>query len=161
TLARVALGGGTPRQVLEDVLGADWSPDGSGLAVLRGQEGKLALEYPIGKRLYAGNDLALPRVSPDGKKVAVVKGDGGIVLFATSGHGTELVKNWLYIDSVAWHPSGREVWFAGIDSNAGMGIYAADFAGHVRRVAPTTDLEILHDIASNSDVLIEREINTW
>ena len=35
TLARVPLAGGTPREILEDVVSADWSPDGKNLAVIR------------------------------------------------------------------------------------------------------------------------------
>jgi serine/threonine protein kinase len=35
TLARVPLSGGAPREVLKDVHGADWSPDGQSLCVIR------------------------------------------------------------------------------------------------------------------------------
>src|SRR5262249_19050740 len=35
TLARVPLAGGTPREIAEDVRGADWAPDGHDLAVVR------------------------------------------------------------------------------------------------------------------------------
>ncbi len=46
TLARMPLGGGAPREVLEDVREADWSPDGEGLAIIREVDGKERLEYP-------------------------------------------------------------------------------------------------------------------
>ena len=52
TLARVPLGGGAPRELLENVREADWSPDGSQLAIIREAQGKDRLEYPIGKVLY-------------------------------------------------------------------------------------------------------------
>ena len=48
TLARVPLVGGAPREVLQDVYTADWSPDGNELAVVRRVAGELQLEYPIG-----------------------------------------------------------------------------------------------------------------
>ncbi len=51
TLARVPLSGGEPRRVLDDILAADWSPDGRELAVVRRLEGEFQLEYPIGKVL--------------------------------------------------------------------------------------------------------------
>ena len=35
TLARMPLGGGAPREILEDVREADWSPDGEHLAIIR------------------------------------------------------------------------------------------------------------------------------
>src|ERR1700732_4143969 len=52
TLARAPLAGGAPRPVLEDVEAADWSPDGTNLAVVHNVSGRERLEYPIGKVLY-------------------------------------------------------------------------------------------------------------
>src|SRR5262249_23504754 len=48
TLARVPVDGGTPRDILEDVQDADWSPDGTKLAVVRLVNGRDQLEYPLG-----------------------------------------------------------------------------------------------------------------
>ena len=53
TLARAPLAGGTPREVLDDVLDADWSPDGKELAVIHVVDDRYRIEYPIGKVLYA------------------------------------------------------------------------------------------------------------
>ncbi len=67
TLARVPLGGGAPREVLENVQWADWSPDGTNFAVVREFGGLSRLEYPIGKVLYqTGGWLSHPRVSAQG-----------------------------------------------------------------------------------------------
>src|SRR5262249_46753135 len=55
TLARVPLTGGVPREVLERVESADWSPDGQSLAVVRKVENRVKrLEYPIGHVLVEG-----------------------------------------------------------------------------------------------------------
>ena len=68
TLARVPISGGAPREVLEDVEDADWSPDGKELAVTRQIGDARLLEYPVGRRLYQTTGwLSRPRVSPDGK----------------------------------------------------------------------------------------------
>ena len=65
TLARVPLEGGAPRELLEDVMLADWSPDGRDLAVVRKVGGKNRLEFPIGKVLYETAELvASVRFSP-------------------------------------------------------------------------------------------------
>ena len=48
TLARVPLSGGAPREVLENVNDADWSPDGSKLAVSHTVGHSTRIEYPIG-----------------------------------------------------------------------------------------------------------------
>ena len=53
TLARVPLAGGAPREVLEDVGSADWSPDGKELADVHVVEGTLPHpEFPIGHVLF-------------------------------------------------------------------------------------------------------------
>src|SRR4029077_8621091 len=79
TLARVPLEGGAPRQVAEDVIAADWAPDGKSLAVVRSVDGKQVVEYPLGKRVseIGGVTQATQaiRVSPDGKQLAVVESD--------------------------------------------------------------------------------------
>jgi len=51
-LARVPLVGGAPREILENVEWADWSPDGSALAIVRQEQGRHRLEFPPGKVLY-------------------------------------------------------------------------------------------------------------
>jgi len=163
TLARVPLAGGTPRQILEDVFAADWSADGNSLAVIRKKEGKAVLEYPIGRQLASSNGLSSLRVSPDGKRVAVSDSDGTtgwIDVYDSAGKQTRIAKDFVFIDTLAWNPSGTEIWLDGIRAAEGTGIWAVDFAGHVRCVAPTTDLEVLHDIARNGDVLVERELST-
>src|SRR5262249_51679860 len=73
TLARVPLSGGTPRPVMENVQSADWSPDGSNLAISRYEpkQNTYMLEYPIGHVLYVTKGYVSDvRVSPDGKLVA-------------------------------------------------------------------------------------------
>ena len=94
TLARIPIAGGTPRELLEQTESADWSPDGSELAVSRWVEGKCRLEYPIGHVLYesekrihgaprltARRPRRFPRGGPGGREalqheVAVHRGPG-------------------------------------------------------------------------------------
>ena len=57
TLARMPLAGGAPREILDQVNWADWSPDGANLAIVRQQGGFYQLEYPIGKVLYKTSGL--------------------------------------------------------------------------------------------------------
>ncbi len=74
TLARVPMTGGLPRQVLEGVpyASADWAPDGKELAVVHRAEGKLRLEFPIGKVILDAQtqDISCPRFSPKGDLIA-------------------------------------------------------------------------------------------
>ena len=92
TLARAPLVGGAPREVLEQVQWADWSADGSSLAVVRDLGGRNRLEFPIGKPLYeTGGWIGHPRVSPKGDQIAFidhpVQGDdsGSLALVDLSG----------------------------------------------------------------------------
>jgi tRNA A-37 threonylcarbamoyl transferase component Bud32/Tol biopolymer transport system component len=116
TLARVPLAGGAPRQVLEGVQDADWSPDGANLAVVRQVGEARVLEYPIGRRLYqASGWLSQPRVSPKGDTVAVfehpILGDnwGRIVLMETSGKSRILTPVGPY-GYFGWSADGADLW---------------------------------------------------
>ena len=63
TLARMPLGVAAPREILENVEDADWSPDGSELAVVRDVAGRRRLEFPIGTVLHeTGGWLSHARV---------------------------------------------------------------------------------------------------
>jgi hypothetical protein len=69
TLARVPLAGGAPREILENVEDADWSPDGKELAVIYQKDARGRLEYPIGKVMAESSGwLSNARVSPDGRR---------------------------------------------------------------------------------------------
>jgi hypothetical protein len=58
TLARMPLAGGAPREVLEDVFYADWSPDGKNLAVVRAVDGRVLRSWTT--RLSARMTVPLP-----------------------------------------------------------------------------------------------------
>ena len=74
TLARMTIGS-SPRAVAEDVREADWSPDGSAMAIVRDLGNvRDRLEFPAGTALHeASGYLSNPRVSPDGSRVAFVE----------------------------------------------------------------------------------------
>ncbi len=77
TLARAPLGGGSPREILEFVEWADWSPNGKDIAIIRFAEGTNRLEFPIGKVLYANpRSLFGLRFSPQGDRIAFLERGG-------------------------------------------------------------------------------------
>jgi eukaryotic-like serine/threonine-protein kinase len=51
TLGLLRVSGGSPREVEEDVLAADWTADGSEMAVIRQAAGKYRVEFPRGKMI--------------------------------------------------------------------------------------------------------------
>ena len=74
TLLLAPLSGGGTREVANEVLTADWSAAGAQFAITRRVGAKQVLEYPIGTVLHeTAGEFLRPRVSPDGKRVAVVE----------------------------------------------------------------------------------------
>ena len=61
TLAEVGVSGGVaPRELLTDVQWADWSPDGKDFLVVRDQNQRNRLEYPVGNVLYQTRRVGQP-----------------------------------------------------------------------------------------------------
>ena len=68
--------GGAPREVADDVLDADWSPDGKDLALIQVVEGGTQLQFPPGHVLYAPEAprwISSVRVSPRGDRMAFIE----------------------------------------------------------------------------------------
>jgi hypothetical protein len=123
TLATAPIGGGAPREVMEQVMDADYAPDGSSMAVIRQISGKIRVEYPIGKSIYETTGwVSCLRVSPDGQRVAFldhpVRWDtrGSVVMLDQRGKKDVLTDGWSALRSLAWSPHGDEVWFSGVRS---------------------------------------------
>ncbi len=164
TLARVPLAGGTPREVVDDVDAADWSPDGSGLAIDHIVGGKSLVEYPIGKVLYASNGwISHLRVSPRGDRIAFlehpIKNDdgGSVCVVDLAGKHTELSKGWSTAEGLAWSRDGSEVWFSATRESAARAVYAVSLSGRERLVLPTPRTLTLDDIAADGRMLMSED----
>ena len=160
TLARMALGGGAPRELMENVQEADWGPDGN-LAVVRFDQDRNYLEYPIGKVLYqTGGYISSPRVSPKGDAVAFldhpVDGDdrGTVMLIDASGQKKTLTGDWAGEDGLAWSRNGNEIWFTATKSGEAQALYAVTLEGKERIVARAPVSLRLHDISPEGLVLL-------
>jgi eukaryotic-like serine/threonine-protein kinase len=163
-LARAPRGGGAPRDVLDHVEYADWSPDGASLAIVRRVGGKMRLEYPLGKVLYETPGwVSHARVSPDGRLVAFIDhpyigDDGGAVMVIDSaGNKKTISGTYSSAQGLAWHPNGKEVWFTGTTTGANRQLRAASLAGKDRLVYLGTGELTVHDIAKNGRVLFSRD----
>ena len=106
TLTRVAMTGGGPREILDDVVAADWAPSGE-LAVVR----RDGVEFPLGKTIHGRNQFTSVRVAPDGQRLAVADRQH-IAVLDRAGNKTTLSSASGELVTVAWSPSGDEVWFA-------------------------------------------------
>jgi eukaryotic-like serine/threonine-protein kinase len=163
TLARAPLAGGAPREVLENVQWADWSPDGSNFAVVRDFGGMNRLEYPIGKPLYeTGGWIGHPRVSPKGDLIAFadhpLQGDdsGGLSVVDLNGKKKVLSEQWFTIQGLAWSPDAKEIWFTASKSGTDRTLYATTLDGKMRTIARLPGALMLYDIAHDGRVLLVR-----
>jgi Tol biopolymer transport system component/predicted Ser/Thr protein kinase len=164
TLARAPLAGGAPRPILEDVESADWSPDGTSLAVVRNVSGRERLEYPIGKVLYetSGGWISYPRVSPKGDYVAFIdhtnQGDdgGSVAVVDRNGNKKKLTRDWYGTGGLAWSPTGEEVWFTASELGVDHYLSAVSLAGKERLVARIPGTLVVFDIWHDGRVLLAR-----
>jgi serine/threonine protein kinase/Tol biopolymer transport system component len=166
TLARAPLSGGAPREVLEQVQWADWSPDGTSLAVVRDLGGRNRLEFPIGNPLYqTGGWIGHPRMSPKGDFIAFadhpLQGDdsGSLAIVDMAGHKKLISPQWFTIQGLAWSPDGKEIWFTASKSGTDRTLYASSLDGKERIVARLPGALMLLDIAKDGRVLLVRA--TW
>ena len=161
TLARVPMAGGTPREVVEDVQTADWSPNGSNLAIVRQVQGRQRLEFPIGKVLFeTAGWLTDIRVSPSGDQIAFMEHGsrsddrGWVSLLDLNGRARRLTEEFASERGLAWSPQGNEIWFTATRSGEAFEVFSVSPGNKVRlRTRAPTSL-LLHDIAHDGTVLI-------
>jgi Tol biopolymer transport system component len=163
-LARSPQGGGAPRDIVDGVEYADWSPDGTVLAVVRRVAGKVRLEYPLGKVLYETAGWAShPRISPDGKLVAFIdhtysRDDAGhIATVDQAGNKKTLTGEFVSAQGLAWWPGGNEIWFTGTTSGSSRELRAVTLSGKERLVYLGTGTLTLQDISKDGRVLFSRD----
>jgi serine/threonine protein kinase/Tol biopolymer transport system component len=166
TLAQVPITGGSPRQMVKDVLGADWSPDGQNLAVVSFKDSSYRLEYPLDKVLYQSKGwITDARVSPRADRIAFLDHDqlgdsgGSVSIVDLGGRKTTLSSAWRSLQGLAWSPSGDEVWFSGSRTGkAGSStLYAVTLSGRERTVFSAPGTLKLNDISRDGQrVLLTR-----
>lgn len=164
TLGQLPLTGGSPRQVTENVEGADWAPDGKTLAVVRDMVGKQRLEFPLGHVLYETNGwISHMRVSPKGDIIAFLDhpayyDDRGVVsVVDLKGRKRVLSSGWESEEGLAWSPDGSEVWFAATVAGLERQLYAVTLSGRLRMTYRAPSGITLEDIAPDGRVLLTRD----
>ena len=164
-LARAPLDGGAPRELLKNVEAADWSPDGTQLAVSINDAGKSHIEYPLGKSLYETVGwISHLRFSPRGDALAFAEhplpGDdrGSVVSIDLKGKKRSLTQEWEGLEGLAWSPDGSEIWFTATgDTDWNRDLYAVSQSGSMRRVLRTPAPLYLEDIAPDGRLLLQRQ----
>jgi eukaryotic-like serine/threonine-protein kinase len=163
-LARVALAGGAPREILDDVAGADWTSDGAAMAVVRNVDGRARLEFPPGKVLYETTGyLEGPRFSPKGDLIAFVehpiKGDdaGSVAVVDLAGRRRTLAGGFNTLDGFAWSPSGNEIWFTVSEADSPQ-LRAVSLSGLQRPLTQVPDGLKLFDVDRSGRALVANQL---
>jgi Tol biopolymer transport system component len=159
-LARSPMLGGTPKEILQDVIWADWSPTGE-LAAVHHVNGRDHLEYPIGKVLYqTSGAISNIRFSPDGSRIAFLDhskrwdDSGSVCVTDLAGHRTTLSPDWDWEYGLAWSPQGREVWFTAVErGSSNRSLWAVSLSGRRRKVLTVPGGFTMQDIAPDGRIL--------
>jgi dipeptidyl aminopeptidase/acylaminoacyl peptidase len=162
-LASVPLSGGAPRELLDNIGVADWSPDGARLAVAKFENGKCRLEYPVGTVLYETlGYISNVRFSPQGDSLAfmdhpqLADDRGSVVLVDLKGNKHFLTSEWAGEQGLAWSADGKEIWFTATDGSDVRTLYAVSRSGKQRVVLRIPGSVELDDIAADGRVLLTR-----
>jgi hypothetical protein len=166
TLARMPLTGGVaPREILEDIIAADWGPDGDSLAVIH-EVGNGQIEYPIGNVLYRHPDpmghIDGLRLSPAGDAIAFLihpttsYPSGDVAVVDRAGKLRIVSKGWQSIDGIAWAPAGDALWVAASRDSDDTNLYRVSLAGAERQVAAGMGHLVLQDAAPDGRLLVKR-----
>jgi WD40 repeat protein len=159
TLARVPLAGGMPREIAENVLTADWAPDGQSLAIIRQQGDETRVEYPIGSVRYRTPHYVRDvRVSPDGNRLAILepsKGEWELAIIDKAAPVT-IARGWARgATGIAWSGDGTEVWVSGTNSSSPPALYAVNVNdGTMRLVTRLTGAVRIFDLSPKREALL-------
>jgi Tol biopolymer transport system component/tRNA A-37 threonylcarbamoyl transferase component Bud32 len=166
TLARMPVGGGAPRELVDSVRDADWAPDGSGLAIVRTVAGNDRLEFPEGKVLVqTAGWISDPRFSPDGRSIAYIehpfKWDdrGTINLVDLEGHPRTLRPDeYAKINGVVWSRSGDEVFFSAVAPNVHQElVFRVTLSGRLRQALNGAGNLSIEDVNAEGRWLVSRD----
>jgi DNA-binding winged helix-turn-helix (wHTH) protein/dipeptidyl aminopeptidase/acylaminoacyl peptidase len=170
TLALMSLTGSAPRKLLDGVQDADWSSDGSKLAVTHYVEDRCALEFPLGKVLYQTTGqawLSHPRVSPSGDQIAFLEhplgaGDddaGSLAVIDLAGLRKTLSGQFGSISGVAWSPDGEAIWFSGSEAGHSTpnALFKVTATGQQFLVRQESGNTVLHDASRDGHLLLTRD----
>ncbi|MBN1567154.1 MAG: protein kinase [Acidobacteria bacterium] len=160
-LATAPLSGSAPRNRLDGISCADWSPDGIALAVVRRAGGEDVLEMPSGQVLARTSGVFSDvRISPDGRRIAFAQHPimndtrGSVVAVDASGSKKILTSEFSGVQGLAWSPDGREIWFSAVEKGIRQSLFAVTLEGRLRKVAQFPADNILCDIAPDGRVLL-------
>jgi eukaryotic-like serine/threonine-protein kinase len=139
TLATMPLAGDAPRPVLDDVVSADWTPDGGQLAAIQITAGEYQLQFPIGQTLHRSQGkLDWLAFSPRGDRMAFIEYPlisdevGVLKTVDLNGHVTTISAGWRTVRGIDWAASADEIWVTASEAGRRSSLYGVSLAGTKR-----------------------------
>ncbi len=172
TLGIMPLAGGAVRELLENVVAADWSPDGTQLAVALRENQETRIEYPIGRVLYKtkGRLNYSMRVSGSGKQIAFIESPPSTQALAPDEHDLRIVdatgktttlvraQTPRQVAGCFWRRGDQEVLFASLSLDTVKGhtsdIDVVDLSGQVRTLYRGTGDFLPQDSLADGRLLV-------
>jgi eukaryotic-like serine/threonine-protein kinase len=163
TLAQAPMLGGAPRPLIDGVTYADWSPTGTGLAVVHVIGSRERLEFPPGHVLFeTEGQIGFPRVSPSGDRVAFldwpVKNDdrGTVAIVDNTGARRTISRAWEAVWGLAWAPSGDEVWYTAAPETLNYTLWGSTLDGRERIIFSAPGGLLIEDVTKDGRALMSR-----
>jgi eukaryotic-like serine/threonine-protein kinase len=164
TLAVAPMMGGTPRVQMNDVISADFAPDGKSLAVARLINRKAQLEFPVGKQVFSTSGyIDYVKVSPDGKSVACAEHPvfdddrGWVAVFDENGKRTQLTPEYGSLQGLVWSKAGKQIWYTAADVTTDRSLYEVTLSGKIRKASTAPAGMRVLDIAADGRMLISSD----
>ena len=163
-LSRMAIDG-APRAWLDNVIDADWAPNGSDIAVARNVNGRPQIEYPAGTVLFtgAGGYMSNVRVSPSGDAVAFMEhqfvGDnrGWVKLVDRNGAVRTLAGEFDALNGLVWLRDGGAFVFGASRKQSGSAYQTLEVnvsgPPRVRQYLGNSSTLFLEDMAADGSML--------
>ena len=164
TLARTLDNSSAPKPEIENIVAADFTPDGSALAIVRYIPADFIcqVEYPIGNVLYRAAAVDNLRFSPDGSYLAFISHDnagddrGTVIILRKTGEKVAASPLYESAQGLAWSSAGDEVWTTSpLESGE---VHALSLSGKTREPLAVPGRLRIQDIAPNGQLLVEQGI---
>jgi len=146
------------------VIAADYAPDGKALAVSRLVDGKVQVEYPLGKAIYTTNGYAdYVKVSPSGQEVAFAEHPvydddrGWVALVDEKGNHRQLTNDYAPVQGLAWKRDGKEIWYTASNRTTDRKLFGVDLSGKAREILTTPFGIRILDIGPEGKALVSSE----
>ena len=165
TLGTVPVSGGAPREIVDDVVSADWPPDGSEMAAIREDHGKFQVEFPLGNAIYESQTwLNSLRVSPRGDAVAFTQYStdgadiGRVIILDKNGKRLARSEEYVSLEGIAWEPSSDRILFAASKTGGWAdSLHALTLNGKDSTFLTLPCVLRVHDISKDGRVLLSQD----